>query len=141
MPRYEASTTIEAPADGVWRLLCSVDAWPQWLPTVSRAQALDGGPLAVGRRYRIEQPRLRPAIWTVTALESGRRFEWRARSPGMTMVADHRVAPEGHQAVRVQLSFAFRGLLGSVLGMVYGDLARRYLQQEAQALKQRVEAG
>jgi uncharacterized membrane protein len=139
MPSYATSTDIRAPAERVWRLLSAVESWPRWLPTVARVDVLDGTPVEVGRRYRIEQPKLRPAVWTVTALEPGRRFTWRARSPGMTMVADHLVEPLGTDAVRVHLSFAFEGLLGALLGRLFGRLTREYLAQEAAALKQQMQ--
>jgi uncharacterized membrane protein len=138
---YAASADIRAPAERVWRLLSAVDSWPAVLPTVTRVEALDGAPLESGRRYRIEQPKLRPAVWTVTALEPGRRFTWHARSPGMTMVADHLVEPIGTDVVRLQLSFAFEGWLGALLGRLFGRLTREYLAREAAAFTQQAQAG
>jgi uncharacterized membrane protein len=131
---------IRAPAARVWNLLSAVESWPRWLPTVARVEVLDGTPLQIGRRYRIEQPKLRPALWTVTVLEPGRRFTWEARSPGMTMVADHFVEPVGTDAVRVHLSFVFKGPLGALFGRLFGRLTREYLAQEAVALKQQAQA-
>lgn len=139
MSHYDTSIEIHATPERVWRLLSAVEAWPQWLPTVSRVEVLDGTPLQLGRRYRVEQPKLRPAVWTVSVLEPGRRFQWRATSPGMTMVGDHAVEPAGDR-VRVHLSFAFGGLLGRLLGRAFGGITRRYIEQEARALKQRAEA-
>ena len=138
---YEASADIHAPAERVWRLLSAVASWPELLPTVTSVEALDGAPLERGRRYRVEQPKLRPAVWTVTVLEPGRRFAWHARSPGMTMVADHVVDPIGADAVRLRLSFAFEGWLGALLGRLFGRLTCEYLAREAAALKQKAEAG
>lgn len=138
---YEASADIHAAAERVWRLLSAVSSWPELLPTVTSVEALDGAPVEPGRRYRVEQPKLRPAVWTVTALEPGRRFAWHARSPGMTMVADHVVDPIGADVVRLRLSFAFEGWLGALLGRLFGHLTREYLAREAAALKQKAEAG
>ena len=137
---YEASVDIRAPADRVWSVLSAVESWPRILPTVTRVEALDGTPLETGRRYRVEQPKLRPALWTVTVLEPGRRFVWRTRSPGMAMVADHFIEPIDADTVRVRLSFAFEGLLGALLGRLFGRLTRDYLAQEAAAFKQQAQA-
>jgi hypothetical protein len=138
---YAASAEIRSSAGHVWGLLSAVDAWPALLPTVTSVEALDGTALQTGRRYRVGQPKLRPAVWTVTALEPGRRFTWVARSPGMTMVADHLVEPIGTDAARLHLSFAFEGWLGTVLGRLFGRLTREYLAVEAASLKQKAEAG
>lgn len=68
MPTYEASISIAAPRESVWRVLSAVAAWPEWLPTVTSVQALDGDPLKLGSRYTVRQPKLRPATWVVTEL-------------------------------------------------------------------------
>jgi ribosome-associated toxin RatA of RatAB toxin-antitoxin module len=139
MAAYEVATDIQAPAERVWAVLSAVEAWPQWLPTVSSVEPLRETPLQVGRRYRVTQPRLRPTVWTVSVVEPERRFEWRARSPGMELVADHDIESTGPNAARVRLRFEFKGFVGVLLGAVFGGLTRNYLSQEAQALKCRAE--
>ncbi|MES2125171.1 MAG: SRPBCC family protein [Gemmatimonadota bacterium] len=139
MATYEASTDIQATAERVWAALSTVEVWPQWLPTASGVEPLQEGGLEVGRRYRVTQPKLRPQVWTVTALEPGRRFEWRARSPGMELVADHIVEHRDPDAARVRLRFEFNGLVGALLGAAYGALTQSYLNQEAAAVKGRAE--
>ena len=139
MAAYEATSEIQAPAERVWAELSAVEAWPQWMPTVTRVEPLREATLQVGRRYRVTQPKLRPEVWTVSAVEPDRRFEWRAKSPGMELVADHVIESKGPDAARVRLRFEFNGLVGALLGAVFGALTRDYLRQEAQALKRRAE--
>lgn len=122
--RHFASIAIAAPATRVWEVLSGVQSWPAWLPTVDHVEALDGWPLAIGRRYRVAQPRLRPALWKVTVLEPGNRFVWTAASPGMRMIASHAVEPAGADSTRVQLRYDFRGWLGAPMGVVFGRLTR-----------------
>ena len=141
MVLYEQRFEVAADAGRVWALLSAVESWPRWLPTVTRVDALDGSPLSVGKRYRVEQPSLRPAEWKVSEVDAGRRFEWRARSPGMEMVADHVVEPLPDNAAKVHLSFGFKGPLGALLGRAFGRITRHYLEQEADALKRQAEAG
>ncbi|HEX5953313.1 MAG TPA: SRPBCC family protein [Rhodanobacteraceae bacterium] len=131
---------IDAPAQRVWNALAAVDAWPQWLPTVRSVEALDGMPLEVGKRFRVTQPKLRPAVWVVEVVEPGRRFLWRVRSPGMRMTGDHVVESAGPSAARAILGFAFEGIVGVLLGKLYGPLTRGYIEQEARALKAVAEA-
>lgn len=140
MVEFEVTAGIAATGQRVWTLLADVESWPHWLPTVTLVEALDGGPLAIGRRYRVEQPKLRPTVWTVTELQPGTHFQWQARSPGMTMVADHAVTSLDGQAVQVRLRFRFEGVLGALLGRMFARTTRHYLQAEAQALKRQAEA-
>ena len=139
MAAYEATSDIQAPAERVWAVLSDVQTWPQWMPTVSSVEPLREMALQVGCRYRVTQPKLRPTVWVVSVVEAGRRFEWRAKSPGMELVADHVMESTGQGGTRVRLRFEFRGLVGAFLGAAFGALTRNYLSQEAQALKDRVE--
>jgi uncharacterized membrane protein len=140
MKAYEATIDIQAPAERIWPVLSAVESWPRWLPTVVNVEPLGDVPLQVGRRYRVTQPKLQPTVWTVSAIDAGRRFEWRSRMPGLELVADHAIGETGPGTARVRLQFEFRGWLGALLALLYGALTRDYLGREAQALKDRVEA-
>ena len=54
--------------------MSDVERWPQWTESVTSVQRLEPGPLAMGSRARIKQPRLLRATWQVTAIEAGRSF-------------------------------------------------------------------
>jgi uncharacterized protein YndB with AHSA1/START domain len=140
MPTFETSISIAAPREAVWRVIAGVAAWPEWLPTVTHLESLDGSSLVVGRRYLVRQPRLQPATWRVTELEPPRHFTWQARSPGLEMRADHIVDEDSPGESRVVLRFSFAGLLGGLVGRLYGPITERYIAMEAAALKQKLEA-
>ncbi len=70
----ERIVEIQASPDRVWAVLRDIERWPEWTPTVKRSQQVDRGPLAVGSRARIRQPKLPPAKWEVTELDEGRSF-------------------------------------------------------------------
>ena len=139
MLTYEASVSIGASCATVWRILCDVARWPEWLPTIARVEPLDGKPLRPGARFVVHQPRLRPATWTVSHLDEPRSFVWGARTFGCGMVAEHTVAPGPPGTSSVLLRFSFQGPLGVVVGALYRALATRYLAQEAAALKRKAE--
>lgn len=141
MPTYEASISIAAPHEAVWRALSDVTSWPQWLPTVTSVQALDGAALKLGHRYLVHQPKLRPATWVVVELDQSGRFVWHARSPGVLMVAEHTVRETGHGTSAAVLRFSFSGLLGGLIGRLFRSITESYLATEAASLKRRAEAG
>lgn len=136
----ETSIAIAAPREAVWGVLSDVAAWPSWIPTVTSVESLDGSPLAVGRRYRVRQPKLQPVIWLVTELEPPHHFTWQGRSPGLSMLAEHIVDQGEPGPVRVVLRFSFAGPLGGLIGTLYRSITERYIASEAAALKQKVEA-
>lgn len=65
MPRYEARVTINGNREAVWKILSNVVAWPEWLPTVTSVEPLDGAALQIGRKYLISQPNLRARHWNL----------------------------------------------------------------------------
>ena len=140
MQTYEVFTSIAAPRDAVWQVLSKVAAWPEWLPTVNSVHALDGDCLDVGSRYVVRQPKLRPATWVVTELEQPRRFVWVAHSPSLRMTAEHTVDEISSGMSKIVLRFSFAGLLGGLVGRLYGSATKSYLAREAASLKQKVEA-
>ena len=126
---------IGAPPAQVWAVLFDVERWPDWTPTMSSVERMDTGSLAIGRRVRIRQPRLPVAVWTVSVLEAGHFFEWRNVAPGLKGVAGHRVESDGRDGARVTLSFDWSGWLTPLIRLLYGNLAGRYVNTEAESLK------
>jgi hypothetical protein len=124
----------------VWSVLLDVERWPEWTTSVTRVQRMDIGPLTLGSRTRIWQPRLMPAVWQVTSLDLKRHiFAWTARNFGMKIVARHQVESVAAHS-RVTLSLDYHGLLGAVMARAYRDLNWDYIAREANGLRARCEA-
>ena len=146
MVDMEVHTTIDVAAspDRVWEVLVDVERWPEWAESVSSVRRLDGGPansgpLEVGSRVEISQPRIPTGTYTVTALDPGSAFTWEQRQPGSVVTAHHRVSPLPGGDSRVELGVVMSGALGGVMGRVYRKLTERYLAMEAAGLKSRAE--
>jgi uncharacterized membrane protein len=139
MTHIYTTIDIEAPPDRVWAAVRDIEHWPEWTPTVTSIRPLDPGPLAVGNRAIVRQPRLLPARWQITELEEGRSFTWITRGPGILVAARHSIedAANGSQAT---LSLDFSGPLGPLCARLTRGLNARYLALEAQGLKKRAEA-
>ena len=131
---------INAAPDRVWKVMTDIERWPEWTETVTSATRLDEGPLIVGSRARLEQPKLPPTEYVVTELLPGRSFTWVARSPGVRTTARHdlEMLPDG--GTRVRLGVEQAGPLGTVMGrLFFKGLTDRYLAAEAAGLKARSE--
>lgn len=133
------SVDVAAPPERVWEVLVDVERWPEWTDSVTGARQLDAGPLAVGSRVEVSQPRILPGTYTVTALEPGRAFTWEQRQPGSTVSAHHECTPLPDGGTRVELSVVMGGAVGGVMGRLYRKLTDRYLAMEAAGLKARAE--
>jgi hypothetical protein len=107
----------------IWQVLADVEHWPDWTPTVVEVRSLDGSGLNIGARYRVVQPKLRPAIYEVTECVPNQRFTWAQKLPGGALVADHRLTPRDG-ATEVELSFASEGLLANLAAGLFSKMIR-----------------
>lgn len=131
---------IAATPDTVWSIYADVERWPSWTASVRRVELLDGATsLSIGARARITQPRLPRVVWTVTELDPGRSWTWRAGGPGATTVASHDVEPHADGTI-VRSTIAQHGLVGAVIGRLTRRLTTRYLALEAEGLRRRAES-
>lgn len=130
---------IAAPPARVWDLTVDVESWPDFTPTITKVERLDDGDLAVGSQARLEQPRQRPRIWTVTELEPGHSFAWSSKVLGLTMTARHLVEAAGEGA-RNTLSVDVDGALAPMLGRLLRGPIMSAITTENQGFKSAAEA-
>ena len=70
MRHFDITVDFDSTPGRVWAVMRDIARWHEWTASVRSIERLDDGPLAVGSRVRIRQPKVLPAIWTVTALEA-----------------------------------------------------------------------
>ena len=139
MTHFSTTVDIQAPLDRIWAALRDIEHWPEWTPTVISVRPLEAGPLAVGTRAIVRQPKLLPARWRVTAIEEGRSFTWVTGGPGMRVTARHSIEGAANGS-RVTLSIDFAGVLGPIVARLTRGLNTRYFDLEARGLKRHAEA-
>jgi uncharacterized protein YndB with AHSA1/START domain len=138
MRTFRITTDIAAPVDRVWQVMSDIERWREWTPSVTGVKRLDTGPLAVGSRAVIHQPKFPPALWEVSAIEPGRSFTWISVAPGLRVIGHHAVEPTAGGS-RATLSLDLQGVLGGLWGRMTKNITARYLGFEAQGLKARGE--
>lgn len=136
--RYSVNIDIDAPAERVYEVMTDIDRWHEWTPSITSIKRLDGEGFAVGRRAMIRQPKFPPAMWTVSRIVPGRRFEWVNRAPGLRVTGHHAVEPLG-KGSRATLGLSYDGIFGGLLAWMTEGITRRYLEMEAKGLKARAE--
>ena len=67
--RLSTTIAIDAPTERVAEVMCDVEHWHEWTPSITSITRLGSGPFIVGSRALVRQPRLPPAVWTVTAID------------------------------------------------------------------------
>jgi len=140
MTFFNIKVEIQASPNLVWSVMRDVERWPEWTSTVTSIRRVDRGPLAVGNRAQIRQPKLPPALWVVTELDDEtRRFTWITRSPGVQVTARHQVEANGEGSSAV-LSIQFSGLFGPLVARLTRSMNERYLAIESKGLRDRCES-
>ncbi len=138
--KIERTVEVAAIPEKVWTVMIDVEHWPEWTSSVTSVELLTGPPLVLGSRVRIRQPKLPAAVWTVTAIEPGRYFEWRNVQLGLTSTGGHRIQRFGENRSQVDLLLDWTGWLAPLVNLIYGGVSRRYVETEAEGLKRRCEA-
>lgn len=87
---------IDAPAERVWDLLTNVDRWPDWGPTVRRAE-LDGNSFEAGAVGTVTTSVGVSLPFQITEFEAGRRWTWAVAGVPAT---DHTVVALGEMRSR-----------------------------------------
>lgn len=139
MATEQMEIEVDAPAGALWAALTDVQSWPDWTPTVTSVERLDDGPLAVGSRTRIKQPRMAAIVWEVRTMDAGREFTWVGRSPGVLTAGGHLLTTVGERT-RLTLSITHTGPLAGLIGRLTRSRTRRYLIREAEGLKASAQA-
>jgi uncharacterized membrane protein len=136
--KFESAIHIDAPTARVYEVFSDVERWPEWTDSVTSVERLDPGPLQIGSKTRIRQPRLPVAVWEVTEVVEGSHFVWVAKGPGVTTVGGHYVENDGTGA-RAISRVDQQGPGGWLIGVLTKGLTNRYLAMESAGLKARAE--
>lgn len=138
MHQFHTSIEIHTPVERAWEVMADLRRWPEWTASISHVEPLDAQPAAAGSRFRVRQPGLPAAVWTVTRWEPPRGFVWESRAPGAHMVAEHWLEANASGCM-LTLRLTCGGPVGRLVGSISRGTIERYLGLEAAGLKARAE--
>jgi uncharacterized protein YndB with AHSA1/START domain len=139
MKRFQASTTINAPAERVWALLTDGTAWPTWNTTIDRLE----GTIAKGEVVKV-YAKLQPGRTfpvTVSELDPPRRMVWTGGMPFGLFKGQRTftVTPSDEGAVTFTMDEVFSGPLSALIGRSIPDMQPSF-EEFAACLKAAAEA-
>jgi hypothetical protein len=139
MSTFKIVDDILAEPKTVFAVLCDVERWPNWTPTMTQVRRLESGTFGLGSRAEVQQPKLKPSVWAVSEFVPDRNFTWATGAPGVRMTAAHELETTA-SGCRVTLSMDVEGWLGFMVLLRYGRLIKEYVTTEAKSLKSHSEA-
>ncbi|MGC1208548.1 MAG: SRPBCC family protein [Ornithinimicrobium sp.] len=123
--------SIESPPARVWRVLADIEVWPSWASgVVSVTPESDGEQTA----YRIDQPPLPHALWTITDWRPEQGFTWQTQGASslLTMTFRLQASAVGTDA---SVDLQWSGAMSWMARAAYGPVSLRYADSHLRALK------
>jgi uncharacterized protein YndB with AHSA1/START domain len=140
MHYFEATSTIDAPADKVWAVLQDAQAWPSWDSGVDEVR----GTVVLGARITVRSKAApgRAFPVKVTTLERPKRLVFTGGMPlGLFKgVRTYTISTNDDGSTAFRMREEYTGLLLGLIWKSIPDLGPSFVQF-AEGLKKRVEAG
>jgi hypothetical protein len=133
MTTIQESTTIAAPLERAWEAVVDFEARPRYSPRVKEARVLDGGPLNVGSRVRLQVDRDRFTT-TCVELRAHQRLVMLVKGPGFSArhIYELRGSPQG---TALTMTGQYSGIVGALAGRFMKGSVSRDLKDELAAIK------
>ena len=131
MYEFECEATFQAEPDAVWKVWTDVASWPQW--DVSKELARLDGPFEPGASGWAKQRGNLGGSFTITEVNTGRRWVSECPMPLGKVVFDHLLEQLGTGHVRVVKRVEFQGGFAPLLRL-FAPKMRREIDESLAAL-------
>ncbi len=132
------SAIINAETSKVFSVLEDVGNWHLWTKSITKISFIDHCKFETNGKVRIEQPKLTPAIWTITEINKNHSFTWRTKTFGVTITAKHLIKNVNNKTL-AELHMSYEGFFASLLYKLTVRLTKQYLNMEISGLKKECE--
>ena len=154
-PRIPANSTrtmrftvdVEADPSTAWALISDIQRHGEWSPQEFEATKLDNGPIGVGTRYRtagrkgVRKGVLRSTDVVVTDFVPRATFGFEATEHAGTYRTTFLISPAGTgSSIERIVQPPATGLVAFVRHVLLAPVVRRYVQQNMEALKLKLDA-
>jgi Polyketide cyclase / dehydrase and lipid transport len=136
----EKTSTIAARPNDIFKVLIDLGRWNTWTKSVTEMSTLNNDQPGPGVKIKVLQPKLPPAIWTITAFDPDKSFIWEKRSFGLRMLAEHLMLGAGNET-SVTLRISYEGPLSGLFYILTRSMTDRYVGMEIDGLKKECEKG
>ena len=126
--------SIEAPPAQVWQVLADIDQWPSWSPGVESVVCVTPESDGEQTAYRIDQPPLPHALWTVTDWRPEVGFTWQTHGASSLLTMTFRLQPSA-VGTDASVDLHWSGAMAWMARAAYGPVSLRYADSHLRALK------
>lgn len=134
----EKTGFISSSPEHIFKVLSEVKKWNQWTKSIIDIAFAGAEELKVGAKIKVRQPKLPPAVWTVTEFSKNKSLAWEKRSFGLKMTANHIIHGNNDGAI-VKLQIIYQGFLAGLFYKLTSALTDEYMSMEISGLKKKCE--
>jgi Polyketide cyclase / dehydrase and lipid transport len=134
----EKTMAMNATPLTVFNIFIDLAHWNKWTPTIKEISILNNGSAAPGAKIKVLQPKLPPAIWTITEIDHNKSLTWEKKSFGLNMRSEHQIIDDA-KAARVTIRITYEGTLAGLFYRLTHSLTDRYMGLEINGLKSAAE--
>jgi hypothetical protein len=130
----EKSSVIHARSPEIFQVLMDLEHWNQWTPSITEMSLMNTPPPVPGTKIKVLQPKLPPAIWTITEINPDTSLTWEKKSFGLRMLSEHQIIESTSKTV-VSIRMTYQGPLAGLFYKLTHSLVDRYMTMEINGLK------
>lgn len=135
----EKSEVINSTPEYIFSILKDVEHWNNWTDSIIHISFKEGKIFEIGSRVKILQPKLSPAIWTITEIHNNKSFSWEQKSYGTKIIANHFIE-KCNEGTIAKSQIIFQGFWAWLIYKLSFALTTRYLEMEIKGLKNKCES-
>jgi uncharacterized membrane protein len=134
----EKTSVIDAPPKDIFTVLMHLDRWNLWTESITEMSILNNDEPEPGSKIKVLQPKLPPAIWTITKIDPNKTLTWQKKSFGLNMRSEHLIINETNET-SVTIRMTYEGPLAGLFYNLTRRLTDRYMTMEINGLKRECE--
>jgi hypothetical protein len=136
----EKTSVITARPRDIFNVLLELGRWNRWTKSITEMSILNNDQPIQGARIKVLQPKLPPAIWTITEIDRDKALIWEKKSFGLRMLSEHLIL-NGADETSVTIRITYEGPLAGLFYRFTRNLTDRYMTMEINGLKGECEKG